>query len=93
MIQDGTGRVNSEKLGAFLKNKEKRVVGWFRFRRHNFLQPTLKDKIMHKELASYFLKFTSSLEEHFIMFLLNASTTKHLGTHKYRHVCVQYFRG
>lgn len=71
---------------------EKRVVGWFHFRKHNFLQPTMKDKILHKEFASHFWNLTHANEEHFIMLLLNASITTNLGTHKFRHVCLQYCR-
>ena len=94
ILQDGLGRFDSEKLGNLTKKKEKRVVGWFRFRRHNFLLPTMRDKIIHKEFASHFSKFTGASEEHFIMFLLNASTTTNSkSTHKYRHVCFQYKRG
>ncbi|XP_033208754.1 BRISC complex subunit FAM175B-like [Belonocnema kinseyi] len=94
ILQNPLGKMNTAKLEQLIKNKEKRVVGWFRFRRHNFLTQTLRDKIMHKEFASHFLGFNRATEEHFIMFLLNASTTNsNQGTHKYRHLCLQYKRG
>ena len=94
ILQDALGRIDTEKLGNLIKNKEKRVVGWFRFRRHSFLQQTMRDKIMHKQFASHFVRFNDASEEHFIMLLLNASTTNAFNaTHKYRHLCLQYKRG
>lgn len=93
LLHDSTGRIDKVKLKDFIRDKSKQVIGWFRFRRNASLIPTMKDKILHKEFASYFLGNNNFKEEFFVTCLLSSSTTDTRGTHKFRHVFLRRRRG
>ncbi|KAL6252005.1 hypothetical protein P5V15_014985 [Pogonomyrmex californicus] len=94
LLHDSTGRINKEKLQDFVCDKSKQVIGWFRFRRNtNCLIPTMRDKILHKQFASYFSNGNNCKEDFFLTCLLNASTSETHGTHKFRHVFLRHKRG
>lgn len=78
----GIGKVNHEKLKEFLKEKEKKVVGWYSFRRNSLLSPHLREKLLHKELCSSLSHLSS---EHFTLCLLNTSVSTPGSTHVFNH--------
>lgn len=93
LLHDSVGRINKEKLKDFMRDKSKQVIGWFRFRRNTGLLPTMRDKLLHREFASYFTGGNGSKEEFFVTCLLNASTSNGRGTHKFKHVFLRRRRG
>ncbi|XP_012220046.1 BRISC complex subunit FAM175B-like isoform X2 [Linepithema humile] len=87
-------RIDKEKLKDFIRDKSKQVIGWFHFHRNsNSLTPTLRDKVLHKQFASYFSVENGCKEEFFLTCLLSASTSETRGTHKFRHVFLRRNRG
>ncbi|XP_015521219.2 BRISC complex subunit FAM175B isoform X1 [Neodiprion lecontei] len=92
-LYNGIGHVDKEKLKAFIRDKSKHIVGWFRFRRNGSLVPTLQDKILHKELRSTLFNSDARNHEYFTMCLLNTSVSNRGGTHKFRHVFLRYKNG
>ncbi|XP_076759737.1 BRISC complex subunit FAM175B isoform X1 [Xylocopa sonorina] len=92
-LQNPIGRINKEKLKDFLRDKSKQVIGWFHFRRDVSLIPTFRDKMLHKEFASYFSNDNGSKEEFFVTCLLSTSTSSEGGTHKFKHVFLRHRRG
>ncbi|CAK9824288.1 BRISC complex subunit FAM175B [Anthophora retusa] len=92
-LHNSIGRINKEKLKDFLCDKSKQVIGWFHFRRNMSLSPTFRDKILHKEFASYFSNDNGSKEEFFVTCLLSSSTSSEGGTHKFKHVFLRPKRG
>nr|XP_031844807.1 BRISC complex subunit FAM175B-like [Nomia melanderi]XP_031844808.1 BRISC complex subunit FAM175B-like [Nomia melanderi] len=93
LLHDSIGRINKEKLKDFIRDKSKQVIGWFRFRRNTNLTPTMRDKILHKEFASYFCGENGCVEEFFVTCLLSSSITSDRGTHKFKHVFLRRRRG
>ncbi|XP_076241344.1 BRISC complex subunit FAM175B [Calliopsis andreniformis] len=93
ILHDSVGRINKEKLKDFIRDKGKQVIGWFRFRRNTGLVPTMRDKMLHKEFASYFSGSNGSKEEFFVTCLLSSSTSSGKGTHKFKHVFLRRRRG
>ncbi|CAK9808480.1 BRISC complex subunit FAM175B [Anthophora quadrimaculata] len=91
-LHNSIGRINKEKLKDFLCDKSKQVIGWFHFRRNMSLTPTFRDKILHKEFASYFSNNNGSKEEFFVTCLLSSSTSSEGGTHKFKHVFLRQKR-
>ncbi|XP_076064597.1 uncharacterized protein LOC143038856 isoform X2 [Oratosquilla oratoria] len=47
----GAGRISEEKMKAYLTNEYENVIGWFRYRRSNSLEPFLRECLIHKQLA------------------------------------------
>lgn len=64
-LHNSLGKINKEKLKDFLRDKSKQVIGWFHFRRDVSLVPTFRDKLLHKEFASYFCNDNGSKNEFF----------------------------
>lgn len=93
LLHDSIGRINKEKLKDFMHDKSKQVIGWFRFRRNTDLVPTMRDKMLHKEFASYFSGGNGSKEEFFVTCLLSSSTSNARGTHRFKHVFLRRRRG
>ncbi|XP_017795097.1 PREDICTED: BRISC complex subunit FAM175B-like [Habropoda laboriosa] len=92
-LYNSIGKINKEKLKDFLHDKSKQVIGWFCFRRNIGLVPTFRDKILHREFASYFSNDNGSKEEFFVTCLLNSSTSSEGGTHKFKHVFLRQKMG
>lgn len=92
-LHNSLGQINKEKLKDFLRDKSKQVIGWFRFRRDIGLVPTFRDKLLHKEFASYFSNDNGSKEEFFVTCLLSSSTSSEGGTYKFKHVFLRHRRG
>ncbi|OAD53920.1 hypothetical protein WN48_08595 [Eufriesea mexicana] len=92
-LHNSLGKINKEKLKDFLRDKSKQVIGWFRFRRDIGLVPTFRDKLLHKEFASYFSNDNGSKEEFFVTCLLSSSTSSEGGTYKFKHVFLRHRRG
>ncbi|XP_067012609.1 BRISC complex subunit FAM175B [Anabrus simplex] len=84
---NGIGKVNPEKLKAFMRDKTKEVVGWYSFRRNSSLVPHLRDRLLHKELSAA-LPHVSP--EHFTMCLLNTAVTNGGSTHIFNHKFMRY---
>ncbi|KAI4491577.1 hypothetical protein M0804_002969 [Polistes exclamans] len=93
ILHDSTGRIDKEKLKDFLSHKSKQVIGWFRFRHNLCLVPTLRDKLLHKQFASYFSSSHGYKEDFFVTCLLSSSVSNASGTHKFRHVLLRRRRG
>lgn len=87
-LYDSCGKLNIDKLRNFVKEKSKRIVGWFRFRKQSSLGPTFRDKIIHKQLARFY-----SDDDNFVACMMNVSSTTLKGTHKFRHVFFNYSLG
>lgn len=92
-LHNSLGKINKEKLKDFLRDKSKQVIGWFHFRRDVSLVPTFRDKLLHKEFASYFCNDNGSKNEFFVTCLLSSSTSNEGGTYKFKHVFLRYKRG
>lgn len=89
-----TGKLHKESLKAFIHNRGKEIVGWFKFRHNNRLALTFRDKILHKELAQYFHECNPQLpKEYFVACILNATKTEKSGIHKFRHLLLRYEDG
>ncbi|KDR11421.1 BRCA1-A complex subunit Abraxas [Zootermopsis nevadensis] len=84
---NGIGIVSRDKLKEFLKEKEKVLVGWYRFRRNSVLTPHLRDKLLHKQLCSSLSHLSS---EHFTLCLLNTSVSAQGSTHIFNHKFIRY---
>ncbi|XP_076301320.1 BRISC complex subunit FAM175B [Lasioglossum baleicum] len=93
LLHDSIGKVNKEKLKDFMRDKSKQVIGWFRFRRNTNLVLTMRDKMLHREFASYFSGGNGCAEEFFVTCLLSSSITSDKGTHKFRHVFLRRTKG
>lgn len=93
LLYDATGKLNKERLSDFVQDKSKQIVGWFRFRHNSSLMPTMRDRVLHKELASYFSSESTRKEELFVACILNTSISNMGGTHKFRHVFLRHKSG
>lgn len=86
LLYDSIGRINKENVKDFLQDKSKQVIGWFRFRRNTGLVPTMRDRILHNEFATYFSDGDRTKEKFFVTCLLSSSKSDDGGTHKFKHV-------
>lgn len=93
LLHNSVGRLNKEKLKAFIRDQSKQVIGWFRFRRDTGLVPTIRDKMLHKEFVSHFSDGNGSKPEFFVTCLLSSSMSSERGTHKFKHVFLRQRRG
>ncbi|XP_017878129.1 BRISC complex subunit FAM175B-like [Ceratina calcarata] len=92
-LYNSIGRINKEKLKDLLRDKNKQVIGWFRFRQDVSLVPTFRDKVLHKEFASYFCNDNGSKEQFFVTCLLSSSVSNRRGMHKFKHVFLRHRKG
>lgn len=92
-LYNSIGRINKEKLKDLLRDKNKQVIGWFRFRQDMNLIPTFRDKVLHKEFASYFCNANGSKEQFFVTCLLSSSVSNRRGIHKFKHVFLRHRNG
>ncbi|XP_029645278.1 uncharacterized protein LOC115219264 [Octopus sinensis] len=84
---DRRGKIIPESLKAILKDKQKEIVGWYRFRRNSTLQVSLLENAVHKNLVQ-FLDITQP--ENFVFLLTTASTSYNMATHSYDHVLYKF---
>ncbi|XP_063221205.1 BRCA1-A complex subunit Abraxas 1-like [Bacillus rossius redtenbacheri] len=89
---NGLGKIDRNKLKAFLKDREKEVVGWYCFRRAIPLAPYLRDRQLHKELCAAMTHLSPDV---FTMCLLSSVVLKPAvgATHAFSHKFFRYCHG
>ncbi|KAK0183215.1 hypothetical protein PV327_001276 [Microctonus hyperodae] len=91
LFYDSGGKINLSVLAEFIGEKREEIVGWYRFRSNGSLNPTFRDKIIHRQLDGFFSDYHNN--QTFVTCMLNYGTTKIGGTHKFRHVFLRYQNG
>lgn len=66
---DNAGKIDPNKLDTLLGDKKDHVVSWYKFKRISSFKLTLREKIVMKQLAMYFMP---QAPEHFTWCLLTA---------------------
>ncbi|GAB1603997.1 uncharacterized protein LOC115219264 [Argonauta hians] len=84
---DRRGKIVPENLKAILKDKQKEIVGWYRFRRNSTLQVSLLENAVHKSLVQY---LDIGQPENFVFLLSTASTSYNMATHSYDHILYKF---
>lgn len=70
-------------LKTLIKERQKEIVGWYRFRPHSSLRVSLRETAVHRSLLQ---TLGIPQTEHFVFLLTTTSATSNLSTHSYDHV-------
>lgn len=73
----------ADKLSALLRDKQKEVVGWYRFRRNTSLQTSLREQVLHQRLVR---KLGQGYGNYFLLALFRGCTSSNDATHSMEHV-------
>lgn len=73
----------ADKLAALLRDKQKEVVGWYRFRRNTSLQASLREQVLHQRLVR---RLGQGFENYFLLALFRGCTSSNEATHSMEHV-------
>ncbi|XP_037282818.1 BRISC complex subunit Abraxas 2 isoform X1 [Rhipicephalus microplus] len=73
----------ADKLSALLRDKQKEVVGWYRFRRNTSLQTSLREQVLHQRLVR---KLGQGYGNYFLLALFRSCTSSNDATHSMEHV-------
>ncbi|KAL3193057.1 hypothetical protein MRX96_058558 [Rhipicephalus microplus] len=68
----------ADKLSALLRDKQKEVVGWYRFRRNTSLQTSLREQVLHQRLVR---KLGQGYGNYFLLALFRSCTSSNDATH------------
>jgi len=95
---DGLGRVNKEKLEAFIGNRSKQsLIGWFKFRRHSPLRASVRETEVHSQLTAIWAEYNrdrpQNLHFGFLLGLFTSSYATEIHTYDYRFLHTQTQRG
>ncbi|XP_004472739.2 BRCA1-A complex subunit Abraxas 1 [Dasypus novemcinctus] len=74
------GEVNEQALKKILSSVKKKVVGWYKFRRHTDQVMTLRERLLHRNLQKHF-----SSQELVFLLLTPSITTESCSTHRLEH--------
>lgn len=83
---DATGKVDVDQLQSLLGEKSAEVIAWYKFRRSPGFKLTLREKIIHKQLADIF----QTTQDLFTTCLLTTEVSDNHSTHLYSQTFVQY---
>lgn len=72
-----------DKLAALLRDKQKEVVGWYRFRRNSILQASLREQVLHERLVQ---RLGQGFGHYFLLALFRGCTSSNDSTHAMEHV-------
>uniref|UniRef100_A0A023FY97 Uncharacterized protein n=1 Tax=Amblyomma parvum TaxID=251391 RepID=A0A023FY97_AMBPA len=72
-----------DKLTALLRDKQKEVVGWYRFRRNTSLQASLREQVVHQRLVR---RLGQGYGNYFLLALFRGCTSSNDATHSMEHV-------
>uniref|UniRef100_G3MRW1 MPN domain-containing protein n=1 Tax=Amblyomma maculatum TaxID=34609 RepID=G3MRW1_AMBMU len=73
----------ADKLSALLRDKQKDVVGWYRFRRNASLQTSLREQVLHQRLVR---RLGQGYGNYFLLALFRGCTSSNEATHSMEHV-------
>ncbi|XP_077544070.1 BRISC complex subunit Abraxas 2-like [Haemaphysalis longicornis] len=73
----------ADKLTALLRDKQKEVVGWYRFRRNTGLQTSLREQVLHQRLVR---RLGQGYGNFFLLALFRGCTSSNDATHSMEHV-------
>lgn len=73
----------ADKLSALLRDKQKEVVGWYRFRRNTSLHTSLREQVLHQRLVQ---KLGQGYGNFFLLALFRGCTSSNDATHAMEHV-------
>ncbi|KFM82952.1 BRISC complex subunit Abro1, partial [Stegodyphus mimosarum] len=80
---NSSGKVRESDLESYLGERKKAVVGWYRFRRHVPVYPSMRETAVHRNLKTIFSSNLPHGHECFIYGVLSSSCLQNFATHSF----------
>ncbi|XP_060565168.1 uncharacterized protein LOC132724345 [Ruditapes philippinarum] len=81
LFYNGKGDIQVEKVKDLLRDKHKKVVGWYCFRRNSTIRPSFRERLLHYNLTRTFVQDGDK----FLFLLCSAKTSTNRSTHTFDH--------